>query len=214
MLLASTFVDATNVAQSTLSPDLQEKVLAILASSQKGNTEGNTSVSEGISVRTVPFYSQFNDISAPNWQKVGCGIAATSMLIDYYSDEPLSVDGLLDRGIASGAFLTDAGWTHQGLINLTKVYGLDGRSVSLSAMSADAAFVELERVLEDGPVMASVYYTFTPGHPIPHLVVINDVKDGLVYYNDPAEPHGGGTISIEKFKPAWKQRYIAIRPTS
>lgn len=162
-------------------------------------------------VRVVPFYSQFDDITPANWKKIGCGIASLGMLIDYYKPA-VPVDTLLDEGINSGAYITSAGWSHQGLINVAKKYGLTGEPVSLAHLSADAAFLELEKVLAEGPVMASVYYTFTPGHPIPHLVVINDVKDGFVYYNDPAEPSGGGTISIEKFKPAWKERYISIRP--
>lgn len=162
-------------------------------------------------VRVVPFYSQFNDITPANWKKIGCGIASLGMLIDYYKPA-VPVDTLLDEGIASGAYIDSAGWSHQGLINVVKKYGLTGEAISLAHLSADDAFLELEKVLEEGPVMASVYYTFTPGHPIPHLVVVSDVKDGLVYYNDPAEPSGGGTIPIEKFKPAWKERYISIRP--
>jgi hypothetical protein len=76
------------------------------------------------------------------------------------------------------------------------------------------AFRAFADVLEDGPVMASVHYTFEPTNPIPHLVVITGVKDGLVYYNDPAEASGGGSLSIAKFQSAWKKRYIDIKPIS
>jgi hypothetical protein len=162
-------------------------------------------------VRSVPFYSQFNDISDPNWKKVGCGIASVAMLIDYYAPA-VSVDALLNRGIATGAYLSQAGWTHAGLINLTKQYGLDGVSHDMAGWTMDEAFSRLEQVVAEGPVMVSVYYTFVPGHPIPHLVVINDIKDDTIYYNDPAEPSGGGSILITDFKPAWKKRYIEIRP--
>lgn len=167
----------------------------------------------GGAVFEVPFYSQFADISSASWQKVGCGIASLAMLIDFYADGVESVDSLLNRGIASGSFLSDAGWIHAGLIGLSKKYGLDGGSYSLAGESSDEAFAQLESVLKEGPVMASVHYTFEPTNPIPHLVVVRGVRDGLVFYNDPAEPAGGGSLSIEKFKRAWKQRYIAIRPT-
>lgn len=163
---------------------------------------------------TVPFFSQFTDISSPQWQKVGCGIASVAMLIDYYEPDIVSVETLLADGIASGYFLTDAGWTHAGLINLAKPFGLIGRSVSLADLTMDLAFDSLTTVLKDGPVMVSVHYTFEPSNPIPHLVVVNGVKDGLVYYNDPAEASGGGSISVSQFKSAWKKRYIAIRPGS
>ena len=161
--------------------------------------------------RVVPFYSQFADISNVGWQKVSCGVAALAMLIDYYTD-PVAPDILLAEGRASGAYITSAGWSHQGLINLATDYELTGYTQGLGHLTPDEAFAALVEELEVGPVMASVYYTFTPGHPIPHLVVINDVQGDTVYYNDPAEPGGGGTISVDDFKPAWKQRYIAIRP--
>lgn len=163
-------------------------------------------------VYSVPFYSQFTDISSAHWQKVGCGIASLAMLIDFYSDDVERVDELLDRGIKEGAFLSDAGWIHQGLINLVGRYNLSGESISLAHLSLDNAFLEFEKALIEGPVMASVHYTFEPTNPIPHLVVINGVKDGKVFYNDPAEKKGGGSLSIEKFKKAWKKRYIKIRP--
>lgn len=163
-------------------------------------------------VPTVPFYSQFTDISSPSWQKVGCGIASLSMIIDYYTDEKVSVDTLLDRGIKAGAYISSAGWSHTGLIALSQLYGLSGESVSLADLSMENAFNILEKELQDGPVIASVHYTFEPTNPIPHLVVIDGVKDNKVYYNDPAEKVGSGAISIDKFKGAWKKRYISIRP--
>lgn len=160
----------------------------------------------------VPFYSQFADIRSPQWQKVGCGIASLAMLIDFHSTKQVSVEGLLAEGIASGAYIPSAGWSHAGLIALATDYGLTGRSKSLAHLSGADAFAALERVLQDGPVMVSVHYTFEPTNPIPHLVVVNGVSQGQIYYNDPAEKSGGGTLSIERFKKAWKQRYIEIRP--
>jgi uncharacterized protein YvpB len=165
-------------------------------------------------VRTVPFYSQFTDISAPEWRKVGCGIASLAMLIEYYEPNSVTVDGLLQEGIEADAFLSDAGWTHAGLIGLSRKYGLNGESHSLAGESMDEAFAVLTEELEEGPVMASVHYTFDPKNPIPHLVVINGVRDGKVYYNDPSESGGGGTVSIAKFQSSWKKRYIDIRPVS
>lgn len=166
------------------------------------------------SVFTVPFYSQFTDITPVSWRKVSCGIAGVAMLIDFYSDESVSADALLQKGIAAGSFLNDAGWIHSGLISLSRPYGLEGESVSLANLGMTSAFAELEEVVKEGPVMVSVHYTFEPTNPIPHLVVINGVQDGKVFYNDPAESSGGNSLSIEKFKNAWKKRYISIRPTS
>ena len=178
----------------------------------KGRTTNPASTVKTDTITKVPFYSQFTDITKPGWQKIGCGIASVAMLIDYYSDRQINVDALLEKGIANNAYLSDAGWIHAGLIGLSREYGLDGQSKSLAHLSPDAALAELGTVLADGPVMASVHYTFEPTNPIPHLVVINSIKDGQVYYNDPAETAGNGSLSTEQFKKGWKQKYIVIRP--
>jgi uncharacterized protein YvpB len=160
----------------------------------------------------VPFYSQFTDISAVKWQKVGCGIASLAMLIEYYEPGEVSVDKLLDEGIASKAFLEDAGWTHSGLANLAKNYGLNGKPFDYSSNSMESAYAKLNASLEEGPVMASVFYTFDPESPIPHLVVINSIDGDIVYYNDPSDKSGNRSISSTKFKKAWKKRFIEVRP--
>jgi hypothetical protein len=187
--------------------------------SARSNERLKRSSSEVLSIKTtgvptVPFFSQFKDIASPYWQKVGCGIASTAMIIEYYQPGTARVEALLQQGINNGSFLSDAGWIHSGLINLTNQFGLDGSSHSLAHLSMSEAFSMLESVLKEGPVMASVHYTFEPTNPIPHLVVINGVREGMVYYNDPAEVSGGGAIPIEKFQSAWKKRYIEIRPVS
>jgi ABC-type bacteriocin/lantibiotic exporter with double-glycine peptidase domain len=160
----------------------------------------------------VPFYSQFTDISSTSWQKVGCGITSLAMIIDYYKPNAVSVDTLLTRGIAGGAYDNNAGWVHKDLILLAKKYGLTGNSYDMRALSKDAAFTQFKKSLQDGPVMASVHYKFDPKNPIPHLVVIDGIEGDIVYYNDPALKSGTKEISTEKFLKAWKQKFIVIRP--
>ncbi|CAN5686926.1 hypothetical protein BH11PAT2_BH11PAT2_04130 [soil metagenome] len=161
---------------------------------------------------TVPFYSQFTDISSAKWQKVGCGIASLAMVIDYYKPA-VSVNTLLSEGIALGAY-SDAGWTYSGLIATSKKYGMQGTAYDLGSSDMKTAFSAFTTKLEDGPVIASIHYKFDPKSTIPHLVVIDSIKDGLVYYNDPAAKEGGKTIAVADFQKAWKKRYIVIRPTS
>lgn len=167
---------------------------------------------ENSDIYTVPFYSQFKDITSDSWKKVGCGIASLAMIIEFYEPGEVKVDTLLKEGISAGAYLDDAGWIHSGLISLSKKYGLNGESHDFRDSTMETAFSRLKTVLEDGPVMVSVHYTFDPKNPIPHLVVVNGISDGMVYYNDPAENVGGNSISINQFKSAWKKRYIEIHP--
>ncbi len=134
------------------------------------------------------------------------------MIIDYHSTQTISVDSLLKAGIASNAYDKNYGWTHQGLINLSKKYGLNGASHDVSSMSRDAAFTELLSFLDDGPVIVSVHYKFDPRSSIPHLVVLDGIENGTLTYNDPAAKTGQKQISSVDFQRAWKKKFIVIRP--
>lgn len=160
----------------------------------------------------VPFYSQFSDISSVKWQKLGCGVTSLAMLIEFYQPGIVSVNNLLKEGLAAGAFINGAGWSHKGLALIAEKYGLKGANYDYSNLDKNAAFVQLEKFLKEGPVIASVHYKLDPKNPIPHLVVVNGVNNGLVYYNDPAAKIGGENISIQNFLKAWKKRFIAVRP--
>jgi len=163
-------------------------------------------------VPVVPFYSQFTDITASSWKKIGCGIASLAMVIEYYKPGTVVVDTLLDEAIDANAYLDSAGWIHSGLIDVSSKYNLHGEAYDYGSLSMDDAYEKLNTALKGGPVMASVHYTFQKTNPIPHLVIVNGVEDGEVFYNDPAEERGGGAISVAQFQSAWKKRYIEFRP--
>lgn len=162
--------------------------------------------------RSVPFYSQFRDITSPKWKKVGCGIASLAMVIEYYEPDTVSVDTLLGQAINSGAYQNNAGWIHKGLVSLSRKYGLDGKAYDLSGGDKETALKALKSHLKDGPVMVSVHYKFDPKSPIPHLAIINSIDGDTVYYNDPAMDKGGKQISTTQFLKAWKKRFIVFRP--
>ncbi len=162
-------------------------------------------------VQNAPFYSQFQDIALAQWQKVGCGIASLAMLIEFYKPGTVSVNTLLKQGIVSGAFVKNAGWSHNGLARLAQKYGLTGASYDFSRLDSNSAFAQFAEILKQGPVIASVHYKLEPKNPIPHLIVINGIRDGLISYNDPAALSSGKEISVQDFIKAWKKRFIAIR---
>ncbi len=164
-------------------------------------------------VPVVPFYSQFHDIHTPSWQKIGCGVTSLAMVIDYYSTEKVSVDALLQEGITYGAYNIKYGWIHKDLISLSSKYGLEGNSYDVSSLSKDIAFTKFKTFLADGPVIVSVHYKFDPRSSVPHLVVIDGISDGYIYYNDPAAKIGQKKISIVDFQKGWKKKFIVIRPT-
>lgn len=179
----------------------------------------NTSASEAaiatrpaINIPDVPFYSQFNDISDPEWKKLSCGIASLAMIIDFYDLNTVSVNSLLDEGIKAGAYIYNAGWSHNGLALLAKNHGLEGNTYDFSGLSDQDALERFVAIINEGPVIASVHYTFDPANPIPHLAVITGIDDGTVYYNDPAGSSDGGKISIDDFMKVWKKRLVVVRP--
>ena len=164
------------------------------------------------SPRTVPFYSQFDDISSPVWQPRSCGIASAAMLIEHYTRGSVSVDALLYEGIAIGGYIDNVGWKHNALVQLAVRHGLSGRAYDYAQTSMTVALEHIRAALDTGPVIASVHYRFDIHSGIPHLVVITDMEGDTVFYNDPADDVGGGSISLDSFKRGWKKRYIEIRP--
>ncbi len=172
----------------------------------------NVAVFSSGAIPDVPFYSQFRDIASPRWQKVGCGITSLAMVIDFYKPDAVSVDALLRRGIAAGAYDEDGGWISQGLIRLSQAYGLHGTYDDLTKLDAASAFDAFKNILKDGPVILSVHYQFNPKSMIPHLIVINGIAGDTVYYNDPASKAAGEEISVADFLKGWKKKIIVVRP--
>ncbi len=159
----------------------------------------------------VAFYSQFADIQSVEWKKTSCGIASLAMLIDYYKPGAVTPQKLLIQGINSGAYVSDAGWSHQGLANLASKYGLESKVYDLSKLDSKTAFSQFEDIVKDGPVIASIHYKFDPKNPIPHLVVITDIEGDKVFYNDPATTEGDKQVSKDQFMKSWKKRFIVVR---
>ncbi len=165
-------------------------------------------------IADVPFHSQIQEIDSSVWKKQGCGITSLAMIIDFYNSESgVSVNKLLGQGIASGAYINNAGWSHAGLISLSRRYGLDGIAYDLSKASSANAFTQLKKELKEGPVIVSVYSGFDPKTRLPHLLVLEGIDNDTIYYNDPANKNASQKkISSAAFVKGWKKRFIVIRP--
>ncbi|MGM0482408.1 MAG: C39 family peptidase [Patescibacteria group bacterium] len=206
--LAMEGYSASNKNRSDHSPNKEEPPV------QKDPVQKNSVVSDDVSseVPEVPFFSQSEDISLSYWKSRACGVASLAMIIEFHSPGRTSPQELLSEGLDSGYYLSGAGWTHQGLASLAHKYDLEGSPYDLSHMDTETAYSRMRSLLEKGPIIASVFHGFDPQSPIPHLVVVNGVKDGLVYFNDPDGSSGGGSISVDGFKRGWKKRFITAHP--
>jgi len=200
---------STNTLNLSASSSQIAKKVGLETSTKK--TDASTAIkSQSIS---VPFISQLTDIIDPAWKKIGCGIASLAMIINFYEPELVEVNDLLEEGIDAGAY-TKAGWAYAGLISVAKKHGMIGQAYDLGEQAIETAFSSFGQAVIKRPVIASVHYKFEATNPIPHLVVVTEIKDNLVYYNDPASKKGGLSISLATFKTAWKKRYLEFAPIS
>jgi hypothetical protein len=175
----------------------------------------------------VPFLSQYSDLGDHEWRARGCGITALKMVMDFWHAQnsqyqTVGLDDLLRRGIASGAYLEGIGWRHRGLVELAQNFGYGGFNVdyapqSPNPKSATEAWAMACKELAHGPVMVSVFSRLDPTRGGGHIVVVAGVENDLVAFNDPeelVEREGRRLIAVEKFLPAFKRRYIVIRPAA
>jgi uncharacterized protein YvpB len=179
-------------------------------------TQISASQVKGIAVSAaipnVPFFSQFTDIQSPQWQQVGCGIASLAMMIDFYKPQAVTVNTLLQQGIAAGAYDPNDGWIFEGLIQLSRQYGLTGSYYDLSNLSTKTALARFQNFLKNGPLILAVHNGFNPDSTLPHLVVVDGIKNNVVYYNDPAAKTGKKKISIANLLNGWEKKIIVLRP--
>lgn len=175
----------------------------------------------------VPFLSQYADVQDAEWKHRGCGIVALKMVLDYWhhmnsSYQTDGLDVLMQRGIQGQAYKEGIGWTHRGLVELAQSYGYEGNSFDYAEKgptpkSAEEALSLLEKNLEKGPVLASIFRSFDPQQGGGHIVVITGLEEDAVMLNDPEEEsieQGQKQVPRQVFLEGFKRRFIVIHPVS
>jgi len=173
----------------------------------------------------VPFSSQYTDLGHHEWRARGCGITALKMVMDYWhgvdvGNQTATLEEALAQGLRAGAYLPGIGWSHRGLVAVARYYGYEGFNVDVAAnsptpKSSSEAWAMALAELEAGPLLVSVFSGLNPSRSGGHIVVLTGAHDGLVLLNDPEEMNareGCKALAQEIFVPAFKQRYIVIRP--
>jgi len=123
-------------------------------------------------------------------------------------------------GMDAGAYREGIGWVHGGLAAVARSYGYRSYNRDLAPnsptpMTGVEAFAELGREFALGPVLASVYSGMDPERGGGHIVVVTDIDDELVSFNDPeqqSEREGKRTVAVRTFRQAFKQRYVCVFP--
>lgn len=133
----------------------------------------------------------------------------------------VSLDELLQAGLAHNAYIPDVGWSHAGLVGVAACYGYGGYNRDWAPngptpkYNADA-WKLLRDELDRGPVLVSVCSRFDPANLGGHIVVVTGWDGALVALNDPVAldaREGKKLMALQTFLPAFKQRYIVIRPS-
>ena len=168
----------------------------------------------------VPFYSQKTHITEKEWQPKGCGVTALKMILEYWKlNNPVNqsphIAELMAKGLDIKAYVTDIGWSHQGLVNLAHNFGYGGYNMDLAKISREEAWDILTADLIKYPLIVSVYPKFDPDKIGGHIVTLTGMYDGMISLHDPEEASanlGTKIIKEENFLKGWKQRYIVIKP--
>ncbi|MDO8183805.1 MAG: cysteine peptidase family C39 domain-containing protein [bacterium] len=157
-------------------------------------------------------YSQHLDLTHPEHKLSGCGIASLGMLL---GDKISTLDELYKLGLEQGAYLPGIGWRHAGLANLAKHFGFtNSYNLDLAKEDLEVALEKLKTELKQGPVLASVFTNYEPGHKEGHIVVLLSLTDEQAEVLDPAAKNHNDIhqfLPVEKFINGWKKRLIVIR---
>jgi hypothetical protein len=173
----------------------------------------------------VPFSSQYADLGHHEWRARGCGIASLKMVMDFWhaqnsANKTIPLDDLLQAGLAMNAYIPDVGWSHRGLAALAQQYGYEAYNVDVAPNSPtpktkQEAWNMLVAELERGPLLVSVFSRFDPESRSGHIITMTGWDGHLVAFNDPVEMdawEGKKLLALRTFLPAFKQRFIVVRP--
>ncbi len=176
----------------------------------------------------IPFFSQYADQIASEWQSRICAIACIKMVLDFSGKEidPMKIveDGLIiskklaDSGRPLGGYTNEFGWGHDVLVflllqNEILAYRQEFKGNDMFSMRG---IEKIRRSIDaKKPVMVSLAKDIKNPKTSGHLVVVTGYDDqkGL-YINDPEKKtitEGKDSfIAIEDFIASWKKLAIFV----
>lgn len=160
---------------------------------------------------TVPYYSQFVDITDPFWMLRACGACALKEVIEYHGIATPDLISLCEEAKEKGGYHMQNGWVHDYLVEKAKELGLTAyRKEELKSTE------EIKSFLQDGnPIIVSVEKRVLEQTRF-HIVVLTGYEEGQFFYHESEstdkERGKNRNCSEEVFKNYWRGKAIFISP--
>lgn len=139
-------------------------------------------------ILSVPYSSQYLDITKKTQSLTACGITCLYMILKYYKVGCVSLNNLVKTGIMEGGY-SKSGWVHDYLVT---VFNKNGIECQRKENMGSSGIEEIRDSLKSGnPVIISMQ-RFSFERRIFHMVVLVGVRENekqeLVgfFYHDPA----------------------------
>jgi len=170
---------------------------------------------------SVPYYSQYKDVTDSDWQPKACVVTCLKMALDFeapnFNTTIPVLDELIQEGVDIKAFGKD-GWIHRGIVFLAHNHGVPAYQEEFRSMNGKLAknlvaigHAKLIKRLEEGKtVIVSVEKGFEVGGGF-HQILLVGYENGNFLYHEPEEKDETGAfmpVSEEKFLRFW--RHLAI----
>lgn len=102
---------------------------------------------------SVPYYSQFVDVTDPFWMLRGCGAASLKMVAEYQGVTVPNIEELGNEAKERGGYDMQNGWIHNYLVNKAVELGLQAHRTEREVPIVDEIIASLDA---GNPVIVSV----------------------------------------------------------
>lgn len=170
---------------------------------------------------SVPYYSQYRDVTNPEWQSRGCAIACLKMALDFeapnFNTTIPTLDELIQDGIDIKAFSKE-GWLHKGIVFLSHNHGIPAYQEEFRSMDGRLAkglvavgYQKLLKRLEEGKTaIVSIEKGFEEGGSFHQVLLVGHEGENFLYHEPEAKDNTGSfrQIGDDDFLAHW--RHLAI----